>query len=422
MRTRKNHQSLLLAGVFTILAALACNAPEGSTPPTLPPPTATAPQVVEEASPTPSPSPTDTPVPDVSGPGGCTLNGAYVADVTVPDNAQFDPGATFTKVWRVRNSGTCAWEKGAQLVLVSGESMSASTAVDIPQVAPDSTTNISVDMTAPDTPGTYRSTWQLQGPDGVRFGSQIYVQIIVPEPVTETPTPTTEEPDPPDLVITNLEVDTDDPRQGILLHIVATLRNQGGETAEGFHWAWRVCVTEECAYVEAPGDFTLEPGEEVVAEIEYLFGGWSTYTTEAWVDARDEIEESDETNNTLQLIIPVKAGMPDLVISAITFDPDPPVQGRDTTVQVSVRNHGSKPAGVFDVEWWGGMNFAAPSCEWTLVDGLEEGETANMVCTFAYTSWYGNITTRAIADVDDTIAELDEANNTLDKETAVNQP
>jgi hypothetical protein len=105
-----------------------------------------------------------------------------VADVTVPDNTEFAPGAAFTKVWRVGNSGTCTWEAGTQLVFVSGEPLGGPAAVDVPAVAPDSNTDVSVDLIAPATPGTYRSTWQLQSPEGVRFGSQIYVQIVVPEP------------------------------------------------------------------------------------------------------------------------------------------------------------------------------------------------------------------------------------------------
>jgi hypothetical protein len=52
---------------------------------------------------------------------GCTLNGAYVADGTVPDDTGFAPGEVFTKVWRVRNSGTCTWGAGTQLVFAPGE-------------------------------------------------------------------------------------------------------------------------------------------------------------------------------------------------------------------------------------------------------------------------------------------------------------
>jgi hypothetical protein len=421
MSVRRNRRPLFLAGVCLVLAALACNAPGPATP-TGVPAVPTVPQA-EEASPTPSPSPapTNTPVPDISGPGGCTLNGAYVADVTAPDNTTFGPGVTFAKVWRLRNSGTCAWEAGTQLVFVSGERMDGPAAVDLPAVTPGSTTDVSVTLVTPDEPGTYRSTWQLQSPEGVRFGSRVYVQIIVPEPTTETPTPT-REPGLPDLIVANLEVDTSDPRQGVPLYIVATLRNQGSEVAEDFRWAWRVCVHEDCEYTEAPGTFTLGPGKETVARMEYLFDGWATYTTEAWVDSREEIEEGDETNNTHLMLLSVKPSLPDLVISVIAFDPDPPIEGLDATVQVGVHNRGSKPAAAFDVEWWAGVNYPAPACEWTLAGGLVEGGTVTLDCTYAYPSWYGSITTRAIADVNDDVTEADEANNTLDRDTPVSKP
>jgi len=423
----------VLVGVFLVLAALACNAPGGAAPTPIPPtlpPTPTTSQVGEASStPPPPPVATATPVPDVSGPGGCTLNASYVADVTVPDNTVFTPGKAFTKTWRVRNSGTCAWETGTQLVFVSGDPLGGPTAVNVPSVAPDSNTDVSVDLAAPATPGTYRSTWQLQSPAGVRFGSQVYVQIIVPEPVTATPTSTmtptptpTREAAPPDLVITNLVVDTSDPRQGVPLHIVATLRNQGGRPAQNFRWAWRVCVQQNCAYTEAPGAFTLQPGEEVVAQMEYLFGGWSTYTTEAWVDSRQETAESDEANNTRQLVLPVKPGLPDLVISAIAFNPDPPVQGQDTIVGVTIHNQGPQPTGAFAIAWWASTGAPAPACEWTLTGGLVEGGTVTLNCTYVYPSWYSNITTRAVADVNGDITESSETNNALDRDTAVGKP
>ncbi len=428
MHTQKNYHLLFLVVILAILATLACNA-QGETPTPIIivlSPTPSTSQATEDDTPTPTsetvaPVLTDTPVPDVSGPGGCTLNAAYVADVTVPDDTQFDPGESFTKVWRVSNSGTCDWEVGTKLVFVSGDPLGGPTSVDVSgKIVPDANIDLSVDFIAPNTPGTYRSTWRLQDPDNAQFGSHVYVQIVVPDPATDTPTPT-EEADPPDLVITHLEVDTDDPRQGVTLSIVATFHNQGGQIAEDFYWKWRVCVTDGCEYITSSAYYTLEPDAKVVAQMEYTFEGWATYTTEAVVDGKDEVEESDETNNSRELVIPVKAGQPDLVIDEITFDPDPPVQGQNATIQVTVRNRGTKSADPFDVEWRGGVNFADPSCEWEIA-GLGVDDTAEMQCTFAYTSWYGTITSRATADVGEAINELDETNNTLDKDTPVNQP
>jgi len=433
----------LLASICTItLAILACNAPGRSVTPsatlTLSPPTAQlspTPLQGGETTVTPSePSPTQTPVPDVAGPGGCTLNATYVADITIADNAEFQPGASFTKVWRIRNSGTCTWEEGTQLVVISGHQMSDVASVNVPPIVPEASTDVSVDMKAPSTPGTYRSTWQMQDVHGVRFGSQIYAQIIVPSPATDTPTPTTtptttptatptEAPDedPPDLVITDLRIDTDDPRQGVPLHIIVEIKNQGGSTAENFRWAWRVCISEGCDYIEAPGTLTLEPNEKAIAQMEYLFAGWANYTTEAWADSRNETNEANEDNNKRQLTIQVKPGMPDLIISSIAFDPDPPVQNQNATIEVTVKNQGSKPAGAFHVAWWASVSAPSHACYWP-VSGLAENESIRLTCSHAYPSWYANITTRAIADVEDSVAELDETNNSREKQTAVDKP
>lgn len=434
MRIFDNRRSLSLtvALVIVIAAALACNAPASPTP---------SPELyltltrlhTPQSSPTPpppSPTVTHTPFPDVSGPGGCTLNAAFVADVTIPDNTEFAPGESFTKVWRMHNTGTCAWDEGTQLVFVSGELMDASRTVEIPPVAPDAKADVSVEMVTPTTPGTYRSTWQLQSPDGTPFGTQVYVQIVVPAPATQTPTPTekptqqsTEEPKLPDLIITSLDIDADDPRQGIPFRLVATFQNQGDEIAKGFYWVWRVCIDDDkCEDTESPDTFTLEPGAEVVAEMEYAFDSPADYVTEAIVDAREEIEESDESNNARQLAISIGPGMPDLIISAIAFGPDPPVQHQETNVELTIRNQGSKPADAFEVEWLGRVDFPEPSCTWTVDSGLAEGSTLDLDCTFTYSNWYDKITTRAIIDADGDVPELDETNNSLDRETQVKQP
>ncbi|MBU0703158.1 MAG: hypothetical protein KKC18_04760, partial [Chloroflexi bacterium] len=172
MNVKKN-RPLFLAGMFLLLAVLACNASDPTVPTASP---TAAGQAGEEASLTPTsppPAATDTPVPDISGPGGCTLNSSWVADVTVPDNTEFPPGTAFTKTWRVRNSGTCAWETGTKLVFISGDPLGGPAAVDVSPVAPGSSSDVSVGLAAPAEPGAYSGNWQLQAPDGTRFGSVI---------------------------------------------------------------------------------------------------------------------------------------------------------------------------------------------------------------------------------------------------------
>ena len=158
--------------------------------PTPAPPTATP----EAAAPTTAAPPTETSPPEPTTAAGCTLGARWVADVTVPDNTAFAPGTPFVKTWRVRNSGTCAWEPGTKLVFVSGDPMSGPAAVDVPALAPGAQTDVSVSMVAPSAPGTYRANYQFQAPNGTRFGAIIWVQIVVPAPATPTPVLPTETP------------------------------------------------------------------------------------------------------------------------------------------------------------------------------------------------------------------------------------
>jgi len=164
---------------------------------------ATAPAGGEQASPTPAPAvtvlptavPTSTPVPTATPrptatPKPCNL-ATFVKDVTVPDGTTFQPGAHFTKTWRLKNVGSCTWHNYA-LVFDSGKQMSAPPSVALPgTVAPGQVVDVSVDMIAPNTDGTYKGNWRLRDDKGVIFGltsgNPFWVEIKV---VSATASPT----------------------------------------------------------------------------------------------------------------------------------------------------------------------------------------------------------------------------------------
>jgi hypothetical protein len=116
---------------------------------------------------------------------------AYVSDVTISDGTVVAPGANFTKTWRIQNTGTCTWNSNYSIIFSSGERMSGTTTTIDQSVAPDETGDISVELTAPDTDGTYTGYWILSNNSGTAFGNYVYVQIIVSaSSSTSTPTPT----------------------------------------------------------------------------------------------------------------------------------------------------------------------------------------------------------------------------------------
>jgi hypothetical protein len=114
---------------------------------------------------------------------------AYLADITIPDGTLFTPGSAFIKTWRIKNSGTCDWKDGTQLVFADGEQMSGPAAVSVPVTAPDTNADISVKLAAPVTPGTYTGRWRMRSPDGTVYGT-LTVVIVVPGTPTATATMT----------------------------------------------------------------------------------------------------------------------------------------------------------------------------------------------------------------------------------------
>jgi hypothetical protein len=116
-------------------------------------------------------------------------------DVTIPDDTVMAPGQTFSKTWRLRNAGTCTWTTGYSIVWFSGEQLEAPTSVALTSnVAPGQTVDVTVDMVAPQSPGTYQSNWKLRNASNVLFGIgpgeglPFYVRIIVSPSTTTTPT------------------------------------------------------------------------------------------------------------------------------------------------------------------------------------------------------------------------------------------
>ena len=131
----------------------------GSVPPTVTgtPPTAT---------------PTRTPGgPTVTVPPSACDRAQFIADVNVPDGTVMNPGATFTKTWRLKNVGSCAWSTSYQLVFFSGEQMGAPSSAAFPKnVAVGETVDISINMTAPAAAGSYRGFWMFKNASGALFG------------------------------------------------------------------------------------------------------------------------------------------------------------------------------------------------------------------------------------------------------------
>lgn len=197
----KTKLSAVLASVL-LLAACAPSAPVEPTPDVNAIRTSAANTVVAEftltaAAFTPTPLPTETPPPAEETPiptaeGALSTPAAALCDdydfnldtldVTIPDGTPMTPGQTFIKTWRIRNTGICTWDTNYRPVFsYSSPPNVRMNAQPIPLdrlVAPGEEVEISIQFTAPTTPGRYALYWQMMNSRGIPFGKKDYILIV----------------------------------------------------------------------------------------------------------------------------------------------------------------------------------------------------------------------------------------------------
>lgn len=156
-------------------------------------------------------APTDAPIP-------CNW-AQFIDDVTIPDNTELIAGAIFTKTWRIKNIGVCDWTSGYRLIFDGGDPMNAPGASQFTSgtVPAGATVDISVQLTAPSSPGAYTGYYKLRSPDNIVFGTgagaygNFWVKIVVLAPSatpTTTATPTMTSTSLPTATLTNTPLPT----------------------------------------------------------------------------------------------------------------------------------------------------------------------------------------------------------------------
>lgn len=157
----------------TVAASLAQTpGAEGGETPTEPPPppTTAAPPPTTEVPPSDTPKPTLTPTSTHTAIPCDQVT--FIKDVTIPDGDEIDAGTSFTKTWRLKNTGSCTWTSGYALVFDHGDAMGgpASKQLTSGTVPPGQTVDVSVDLTAPGSAGSYKGFWKLRNSEGIVFG------------------------------------------------------------------------------------------------------------------------------------------------------------------------------------------------------------------------------------------------------------
>ena len=194
--------------------------------------------------PTPSPTLTPTPTPDLT----ATAIAACVFDMEiVNDQAVWPgvlaPGLQFVKRWSVKNTGTCTWPEGVELVFVSGDELEVVKGPEIEPLSPGGTAEVKITLRAPAAYDWYTSVWRLQDGMGNSIGEELEVTCRVDS--TSTPRPTATPTTTPTPIAIPTSLYTPSPVESLRIDSVGSVPGSFRKLADG---EWEVDI-----YVVARG-------------------------------------------------------------------------------------------------------------------------------------------------------------------------
>lgn len=276
-------QALFLGQTQTAIAQLLSSA---VTPNITSTPTATATPAITE---TPTVTPTET-----KKPKPCNA-ASYVADITYEDNTKVNPGATFTKTWRLENVGSCTWNSSYRLIFDHGDRMDAPGSVQLTgsNIAPGMTVDVSVNLTAPSDGGTYQGFFLLRSDDGTTFGinpsasDPFWVQIKVPNP-TAVPVAKAE------IEVTAYSLCAS-PKMSVPCQVTVSVYNNGDKKTGPYQIKY---YQSDSAPAGCTWNMDNNAHGGQTVSCMYTFNSWyGSIKTRVVADVDDVVDESDESNN-----------------------------------------------------------------------------------------------------------------------------
>jgi len=253
---------------------------------------------------TPTSTSTETPIPPP-----CNWAG-FVNDITYPDNSQVGIGESFVKTWRFSNKGTCTWTSQYQLVFDHGERMSAPDSVNMTNssVITGDSVDISVNLQAPLSAGSYQAFFRFKAPDGSLFGignqanssfwaiiDAVDTEVSVPEPAAAGA----------DLIVQSSAANPSSFMVGNSTTISVVVKNNGDAEAGDFKVSWfsgEATLSPKCSW-DVAGLGAAEATAPLSCNYTYPKSG--QYNSNIVVDSNTQVSESDEGNNEKSLQIKV---------------------------------------------------------------------------------------------------------------------
>ena len=295
-------------------------------------------QVVATDTPVQLPTLTPTPATPTATPKSCYDNILFVADVTIPDGKQIQAGEGFTKVWRMKNNGTCTISPAYDIFFFTGDIMGAPEIQKLVkiQVPPGGTFDVTVDFIAPEEEGHYRGYWLIRDIHGMDIGlagnESFYVDInaipnpnftptsniptstSTPNPALPPPTPApTQTPQPtltptqsvePELSVMSAVLMPQTVRNGDVVTLVVVIENTGLTASPPFNVKWYVNLNLNRLGCDLPAQSIL-PESHIVLNCAYQINQESAgiLNTLVVVDELNQVQEASKSNNQKQIQI-----------------------------------------------------------------------------------------------------------------------
>lgn len=176
-----SNQSTIATSVAGTVQAQNTQAAAVTSTPAVPPDATETPAALASITPVTTKAPPTAPA--SGGTQFCTASASFVSE-TIPDGTITSPGSVFTKIWRIKNTGTCSWDSSWKFIYSSGDLMGGAVSYNFPQpAAPGDTVSVPVVFTAPQDGGSYRGYWKIKSPWGYEFGDSsgnaFWVDIVV---------------------------------------------------------------------------------------------------------------------------------------------------------------------------------------------------------------------------------------------------
>ena len=115
--------------------------------------------------------------------GDACNNNVFEGDITILDGSTVTGGDTLKKVWKIRNTGSCTWDEGYELIYIGGtigdDNMRDFEFQSKDSIASGEAVDIAIVFNVPCKQGQQEGHWRMRNDQGYYFGTILSMYIVI---------------------------------------------------------------------------------------------------------------------------------------------------------------------------------------------------------------------------------------------------